>query len=189
MAPPHPCPQAGPWLGRGPVPSPFPGAQLIPCQGPPAPEPISACRAGAPHLSPCPWPPRGPALPRSLQAPPSAREADASSIAPFRKRTGAHFLSEKLGEIKPVREASRHQDVSQPWLGRPRSAVSPPQAPPSLPRLPPSPRPGATAPPPWVPLDRGCWWCWLQLLTCVPGLAPARKEEEEKKVLEMVTKV
>lgn len=35
------------------------------------------------------------------------------------------FLSEKLGEIKPAREASQHQDFSMPWLGRPQSSVSP----------------------------------------------------------------
>ena len=55
-----------------------------------------------------------------------------------------------------------------------------------------APLPAAPPPPPALslgPRDRGCWRHRLQLLTCVPGLAPAGKEEEEKKVLEMVTKV
>lgn len=77
-----------------------PSARLVPRQGPPAREPVSACCAGASHLSPCPGPPGGPALPGSLRAPPSALEADASSIAPFRRRTENHFFVREAGRNK-----------------------------------------------------------------------------------------
>lgn len=100
LALPHSCPQAQPWLGRGPIPSQFPRAQLIPSQGPPAQEPISACHAGGTTPVPLLWAPQRPSPAQILGAPPSALETDASSIAPLRKRTKAHFLSERLGEHK-----------------------------------------------------------------------------------------
>ena len=49
-------------LGRGPVPRRSQSAVRAPVR-----EPINGCCAGAPHLSPCPGPPRGPALPGSFR--------------------------------------------------------------------------------------------------------------------------
>ena len=62
-----PVPKRGPGWGVAPSPASSPGRSQSPCQGPPVREPISSCCAGAPHLSPCPGPPRGPALPGSFR--------------------------------------------------------------------------------------------------------------------------
>lgn len=87
------------------------------------------------------------------------------------------------GTIKPGREVSQQDFPQAGWASH---RVPPPISPTTSSLFP------FWGWVPKVPSDRGCWWHWLQFLTCTQGLAPVRKEEEwkkKKKVLEMVTKV
>lgn len=145
-------------LGRGPVPRHSQSTVRAPVW-----EPISGCCAGAPHLSPCPGPPRGPALPGSFR----------HHSQPWKPMLPALQHLEEGQRLIFVREAGRNQasERSAPPSGyfhalsgplqssvpphtqhRPRGLCPPPQAPLSLLHLPPSPQPGAAPPPTPRPL-------------------------------------
>lgn len=188
VAPPHSYPQTQPWPGRGPVPSQFPRAQLIPSQGHQHESQLVPAVLGAPHLSPAVGPPEAQPCPDPLGTP-LALQADASCIAPLRKRTQPCFLSGKLGENKASERSIPASGFFQASAGLPMECCLPTAG---------SPHPSSThLPPPATRLQGPPW----SLVTGAAGgvgcgFSPAcrvwlqrERRKREKKVLEMVTKV